>query len=536
MTNMAFGAGIMAFAAICAAPAAARADNAAPTTEQAVDKLFARFAGTGSPGCAVAVAQAGKPVLSRAYGMADLDHAIPATVGSIYEAGSVSKQFAAAAILLLVRDGKLSLDDDVRRHLPEMPDYGNKVTLGQMIRHISGLRDWGSVAGMAGWPRNSRVASNDDVLALAAQQKALNFPAGTHYSYSNTNFNLAALIVQRVSGQSLAEFTRQRIFAPLGMKNSSWRERYQTVVPGRALAYDREGAAYVIDQPIEDAYGNGGLLTTTADLLIWNAALDNDALGPGFTAMMETVGLLNDGTPTEYAAGLRVALRNGRREVAHSGSTGGYRAWLARYPVEKLSVALLCNASDAAPVDTGRSVADIFLPPSPPASYASGPLPAEGLFLSGLNGLPVRISVEGTKVRANDAELEPAGPGRWQRGDMTYVFDGNGGLVVETTGERIPYQPVEPVTSVAVAPYVGRYCGVDNDFCLLVRTAADGTLQFVPSSRPGMKPQALTPLFADGFSAGNGNVLRFVRDRRKQITGVRYNDGRAWNVAFSRTK
>lgn len=226
--------GLAALMLFVAGPAQAQAQAAPDAQALAADRLFARYAGDQTPGCAVAVAKAGRTVLDRAYGMADLDHGIRAVPATIYEAGSVSKQFTAAAILLLARDGKLSLEDDVRKYLPEMPDYGAPVTLGQMIRHSSGLRDWGAVAAMSGWPRNSRVANNDDVLALAAQQKGLNFAPGTHYSYSNTNFNLAALIIARVSGQSLASFTEQRIFKPLGMKNSRWRERYQAIVPGRA--------------------------------------------------------------------------------------------------------------------------------------------------------------------------------------------------------------------------------------------------------------------------------------------------------------
>lgn len=519
------------------APPAALASPAASSRQQAVDQLFARYTSTTTPGCAVAVAQNGHTILSRAYGMADLEHGVAATPATIYEAGSVSKQFTAAAIVLLARDGKLSLDDDIRKYLPEMPDYGTPVTVGQMIRHTSGLRDWGAVAAMAGWPRNSRVVNNQDVLALAAQQKGLNYPPGSHYTYSNTNFNLAAILVQRVSGQSLADFTARRIFAPLGMNNSRWRERYQWLVPDRATAYARDGKAYIIDQPIEDAYGNGGLLTTTADLLLWNQALDTDALGSGFTAAMQQVGVLTGGVATEYAAGLRVAVRNGQTEVAHSGSTGGYRAWLARYPAQKLSVALLCNASDAGPVDTGRQVADVFLPPAAaPAAAAVPSLPAGGLFISGLTGLPLKISVEGDRVSADGATLAADGPGRWRRGDTAYVFAKDGALTVETTGERLPYHRAAPAGTVNAADYAGRYCGVDNDFCLIVSRSADGGLAYIPSSRPGLNPQGMTPLFADGFAVGNGNVLRFFRAANGQIAGLRYHDDRAYGVEFRRQK
>lgn len=525
------GVGISLIALAIATPASAQLSS---TQGKAVDAVFARYSGTTVPGCAVAVEQNGRTILDRAYGMANLEFAIPAKATTIYESGSVSKQFTAAAIILLARDGKLSLDDDIRKYLPEMPDFGTPVTVRQLINHTSGLRDWGSVAGIAGWPRNSRVANNDDVLALSAQQRGLNYAPGTHYTYSNTNFNLAAVIVARVSGQSFAAFSEARILRPLGMTSSSWRERYARIVPGRATAYAREGAGYVIDQPIEDAHGNGGLLTTTADLLRWNAALTADTFGPGFTATMEKVGVLKSGIPIEYAAGLRVTQRNGRREVAHSGSTGGYRAWLARYPAEKLSVALLCNASDANPVETGRKVADIFLPAAPEApAPASAPLPADGMYLSSVTGLPLRIATEDGKLTADGTKLTPLGGGRWQAGDATYVFDSKGELTVETIGERLAYPRAKPATADDARVYAGRYCGTDNDFCLAIQAAGDGTLTLVASSRPAMTPLVFKGAFADGFDNDAGEALQFTRTKGK-VTGLRYLTGRAYGVEFQR--
>jgi CubicO group peptidase (beta-lactamase class C family) len=516
-----------------ASPAIAQADGG---KQKAVDAVFARYAGNGMPGCAVAVEMNGRKLLDRAYGMADLENAIPATPGTIYEAGSVSKQFTAAAIILLARDGKLSLYDDIRKHLPEMPDYGTPVTVGQLIHHTSGLRDWGAVAGMSGWPRNSRVADNNDVLALAAKQKGLNYAPGTHYTYSNTNFNLAAVIVARVSGMSFAQFSETRILRPLGMTNSSWRERYARLVPGRAIAYAREGAGYVIDQPIEDAHGNGGLLTTTADLLRWNAALSASTLGPGFTAAMEKVGVLKSGVAIEYAAGLRVTQRDGRREVAHSGSTGGYRAWLARYPDQRLSVALLCNASDANPVETGRRVADVFLPAAPAApaarAYVAKELPATGMYLSEVTGLPLRITVKGGKLMADGEAIKPVGQGRWRAGDFTYVWDASNKLTVEAIGERLHYRRADPALPGETRDYAGRYCGVDNDFCLAVGSGAGGTLTVAPSTRLG-HPLSFKPAFADAFEDAEGDVLRFTRTGGK-VTGLRYLTGRAYGVTFSR--
>ena len=207
--------------AAAAALSLARSQAPAPTTTTTdhtaqVNIVFARFTST-TPGCAVGVGLDGRPALQRAYGMADLERDVPNAAGTIFEAGSVSKQFTAAAVLLLARDGKLSLDDAVRKYIPELPDYGVPLTIRHMLTHTSGLRDWGEVAGIGGWPRGRRVHTHAHVLDIVSRQKALNFTPGTDWSYSNTGYNLAAIIVSRVSGQTFADFSRDRLFRPLGM-------------------------------------------------------------------------------------------------------------------------------------------------------------------------------------------------------------------------------------------------------------------------------------------------------------------------------
>src|SRR6188508_1646510 len=191
--------------------------------------------------------------------MADLEHDVPNRPDTIFEAGSVSKQFTAAAVLLLARDGKLSLDDPVRKYVPELPDYGMPITIRQMLQHTSGLRDWGNVEDIAGWPRGTRVYTHAHVLDILGRQKHLNFTPGTRWSYSNSGYNLAAILVSRVSGDSLAEFSRKHIFEPLGMTRTSWRDDYSRIVKGRAVAYAESDGRYYADMPFENIYGNGGL-------------------------------------------------------------------------------------------------------------------------------------------------------------------------------------------------------------------------------------------------------------------------------------
>ena len=301
---------------------------AAPSAS--VDAVFARW-NQATPGCAVGVGVNGKSVLERAYGMADLEHDVPNTPDTIFEAGSVSKQFTAAAVLLLARDGKLSIDDPVRKYIPELPDYGVPLTIRHMLTHTSGLRDWGAVAGIAGWPRTTRAHTHGHVLDIVSRQKALNFTPGTAWSYSNTGYNLAAIIVSRVSGQPFADFSRERIFAPLGMTRTSWRDDFTRVVKHRAIAYDSQADGYHQDMPFENVHGNGGLLTTVGDLLRWNENFAVPKVGDAaFLAEEQTPGRFNDGKPHDYAFGLYVRPYRGVDEVSHSGSTAGYRAFLTR--------------------------------------------------------------------------------------------------------------------------------------------------------------------------------------------------------------
>lgn len=247
------------------------ARGAPQTPDLAIDKIFAQFTPS-TPGCAIGVERAGHPAIIRAYGSADLEHGVPNTVDTIFEAGSVSKQFTAATVLLLVQDGKLSLGDNVRKFIPELPDYGQPITIGELLGHTSGLRDWRSIEVFAGWPPGDRLYGLADALRVATRQATLNYPPGTAWSYTNTGYDLLAIIVQRVSGKSLADLSRERLFVPLGMAHSSWRDDFRRIVSGRAIAYDPVAGGYHEDMPFENGYGPGGLLTTVGDLLIWNRA------------------------------------------------------------------------------------------------------------------------------------------------------------------------------------------------------------------------------------------------------------------------
>jgi CubicO group peptidase (beta-lactamase class C family) len=442
-----------------------------------IDQLFARWTSS-TPGCAVGAAAKGTVVAEKGYGMADLEHDVPNGGATIFEAGSVSKQFTAAAVLLLARDGKLSLDDPVRRHIPELPDYGAPLTIRHMLTHTSGLRDWGSVAAIGGWPRTTRVHTHAHVLDIVSRQKALNFTPGTRWSYSNTGYNLAAVIVGRVSGMSFAEFSRTRIFEPLGMTRTSWRDDHTRIVKGRATAYSAEPDGYHIEMPFENVHGNGGLLTTVGDLLKWNANYVTQALGgPAHVAQQQEVGRFADGREHDYAFGLRIARYKGVREVGHSGSTAGYRAYLAWYPDHGVSVAVLCNAGNANAGQHAHAVADLLLGDA-----------------------------------ANGDAQRPAP-----------IPEAQGPLAALKRDES--YRP----SAAALAAFAGTYDSGEAEATLTIAVEGDA---LVLERRPGSKV-TLRPRAADTFDGGVGTLV-FRRGADGRVAELSVVQDRVWDLRFRR--
>jgi CubicO group peptidase (beta-lactamase class C family) len=361
-----------------AAPAHAQAPPLSAAQVARIDSVFIGWNSTASPGCALGVSYRDQLVLERAWGMAELEHRVPNTPATIFEAGSVSKQFTTAAVILLALDGKLSLDEDIRRHVPEVPDYGAPITVHHLIHHTSGLKDWGAIAGIGGWPRGSRLYTHAHVLEIIARQRTLNHSPGEEYIYSNSNYNLLAIIAERVSGESLPALTKRLIFDPLGMTSTGWRDDFQRLVPGRAQAYAGARDMWRLQMPNENVYGNSSLLTTVGDLLLWSANATHLRVG-GEAFLREQVrqGRLNNGEEISYAGGVQVTRDTAGTLVSHTGATAGYRAYLGRHPETGWAIAILCNASNANPGLLGGQVADAVhgRPRSAPVVNGIGPTP-----------------------------------------------------------------------------------------------------------------------------------------------------------------
>ncbi len=357
-------------------PAAAQTATLSPEQLARIDAVFARWNLPTSPGCALGVSHRDQVVLERAWGMAELEPGIPITPATIFEGGSVSKQFTAAAVLLLAQQGKLSLDDDVRRWAPEVPDYGAPITIRHLLTHTSGLKDWGAVAAIGGWPRGSRIYTHAHVLEIISRQGTPNHPPGAEYIYSNTNYNLLAVIAERVGGESLPALTRRWIFEPLGMSRSGWRDDFTRIVPGRAQAYAAGAGGWRLQMPNENVYGNSSLLTTVGDLLRWSANTTHLQVGgAAFRAEQQRRGVLTSGDTISYAAGVQLLRYDGMAEISHTGATAGDRAFLGRYPESGWAVAILCNASNAPPAALGHGVVDALLRRPPRAATAAQPSP-----------------------------------------------------------------------------------------------------------------------------------------------------------------
>jgi CubicO group peptidase (beta-lactamase class C family) len=363
---------VAAFSAI--ALTGARAQD---SLTRAVDQLLSRFSPSG-PGCVVAVYQDGRVRFAKGYGSANIEYAVPITPETPFITGSLSKQFTAAAIALLVEDKRIALSDDVRKYVPELPNYGKSITIDHLVHHTSGFRDWWELVGLAGLRFDDTYAVQD-VLDMTSRQRALNFDPGSRYLYSNTGYIVLGVIVQRVTGKSLRAFAEERIFRPLGMNHTHFQDDHTQPVPGRASAYSPlAGGGYAINIWNNDLVGQGGVMTTALDLAKWDENFYSGRVGgSGFLARQLERGKLNDGTVLTYAFGVEVGTYRGLPTVEHTGSTGGYRSAFVRFPAQRTSVATLCNRTDAGAAPLAQRVADIvlrdkFTQPVATASAAGG--------------------------------------------------------------------------------------------------------------------------------------------------------------------
>ena len=357
-----------------AAPLAAQSNSLPPALVARVDSVFGRFTAPGSPGCALGVVRDGRLDYARGYGLASVEHGVPITPTTVFDIGSVSKQFTAMAVVLLAQDGKLSLDDEIQKFLPEMPRYAaGPVTIRHLLHHTSGLRDYLDVMGLSGIA-DEAVTTEADALEAIVRQKETNFPPGSEFRYSNSGYFLLSVIVKRASGESLREFAARRIFTPLAMDRTRFVDRHEMVVPGKAGSYGAgEDGRFVLSIANWEQTGDGAVNTTVEDLVKWERNFGTGTVGGAAgLAEMHRTGVLTDGKPITYALGLGVDSFRGLRRVSHGGAWAGYRAHLVRYPDQKLALITLCNLSNSNPFELNQQVSVLLL------EGKLGPAPAPG--------------------------------------------------------------------------------------------------------------------------------------------------------------
>ena len=365
--------------ALCLAATTARAQ--AGTGNPAVDRLFAAWDRPNSPGCTLGVIQDKKFIYQRGYGSANLDYGIPNGPGMVYYVGSDSKQFTAASIALLSLSGRISLDDDIRKYFPEMPNYGKPVTVRHLVHHTGGLRDIYVLMNLAG-RRMEDVFTDADAFALIARQQELNFAPGDDELYSNSGYFLLGQLVKRVTGQSLRVFADSAIFRPLGMTHTHFHDDPGHVMPQRAMSYERDGAGGFRTSYLQnfDKIGAGGLYTTLDDLRKWDENFYTKTVGgEALQRLIHTRGVLNNGDTLTYAFGNTVSTYRGLRITEHSGALMGYRAEVLRFPDQRFSVLTMCNLGDIDPGTIALRIADQYLAsrmgPTAPSVAARAPAP-----------------------------------------------------------------------------------------------------------------------------------------------------------------
>lgn len=514
---------------------------------RAFDKI-AKEISLPAPGCAVGVSLNGEMVYEKAFGLAEMEHGTPNTPLTIFESGSVAKQFTAAAVVLLSMEGKLSIDDPVRKYIPELPDYGSPLTIRHILTHTAGLRDWGNIMALTGSGRGDRVVTQDLAFDVIIRQKSLDFKPGTEYSYSNSGYQLAAMIVERVSKQKFPDFVSEKLFKPLGMKNSSWRDDYQRLVPARAQAYSRQGnGPWRLNMPFMNVYGNGGMLTTVGDWLKWNAMLDARSLGAPLVEAMETRGVLNDGRKLTYALGLDVDAYKGVKQISHDGGTAGYQTYLARYPEKKLSIAVLCNGAPPFSVDIVHDIVEEVLGPFPaPTPQPDGLQLTEaqltkfvGVWRNEKTHNPNRVVFENGALRLNGTTMKASADNSFMFGTsrLTFTLDKDGRPVsaqvaasngaVTTLIAETEWTP----TAAELASFAGNWYSEEAsaEFKVVIK----GDTAFFVQRPTSMRP--FRPIYKDHF-AGEGFVMWLERDKSGKVDKLHIGAPRLRDIIFERVK
>jgi len=551
----------------------------ADTLTAQVAKIFQKMNAPDSPGCALGIVKDGQLIYKRGYGMANLDYNIPISPQSVFHIASISKQFTAMSILLLAKRGKLSLDDDIHKYLPELPRYQSPITIRHLIHHTSGIRNFIQLAELAGMHASNVHLTDDDFLGLIARQKELNFKPGDEEVYSNSGYFLLGLIVKRVSGESLREFAGETIFKPLGMTNTQFVDDRTLVVKNRATAYlPNSNAGFSLAIRLDDRVGNAGLYTSVEDLFLWDQNFYNNKLGGGPDLITEqlSTGRLNNGKTINYAFGLGVGEYKGLQTISHGGSGGGFTSVMIRFPEQNFSVMCLCNAGyKVDPYELTNQVADIFLADQfkkgaggVNETVADAPaiisIPEKelasltGLYVDPIRAKSIRFYMKDGKLMLDYDQgdvhvLSPLSQNRFkvvgasvEESEIVFVRPIAGGpMQVKNIvgGKTKTFDPVqsETLTAAQLAEFTGKYLSDELAGATYTLSMKDGKLSLrvrngitvfsdrglvlafeLASGNEVPKDILLTPALADAFiTLVNGELImvRFMRNQQNAVSG-----------------
>lgn len=544
-----------------------RSSPSEPSLNARVDKLFAEWNRSDSPGCSLGVSRKGALVYEHAYGMASLELGVPITPASVFPAASISKQFTAMSILLLAKRGQLSLDDDVEKYIPEWADHGSRITIRHLLTHTSGLRDAFLLQGFAP-PREDGGDPNDAILKILAHTRGLNFAPGTEFEYNNGAYNLLGSIVKRVSGQSLRAFADASIFQPLGMAHTHFHDDPGMIVPKRVSGYHRDESGLHLTSENGGIVGNAGLQTTVGDLLLWEQNFAAARVGDRalLTAMQTPVISTGWSDASSYGFGVEIARYRGLRTVGHGGGDRGIASYVVRYPEPDFAVALLCNLDNIGENGNAtrltQQVADIFISdllttPSPsPTTPARAPVQLTAEQIAAMTGLYRSLSDEsvGRVFVRNGKLMASAGVGEDPSVELTPI-GANRFVVLGTTisVEFVPATPVRPQefhvtgdgpksrvqeqvtawfspTNSDLRAFAGDYRSVEVEGIYTLVSRNGGLLMQIP----GRADIKLHPVYKNAFAGEIVGMLKFKRDTSGVIVGFTTTSSGARRLPFDR--
>jgi CubicO group peptidase (beta-lactamase class C family) len=552
----------LCFSLVVAVLVATPAKSQPASTDAKLEAPFSRF-NEHTPGCALGIMESGRLTYSHTFGMADLQAGVPLTIDSVFSVGSMSKQFTAMSVILLIEDGKVALTDDVRKFIPELPSYGHGITIGNLLHHSSGLKDLDQLLQFSGVHLPFDLMNTQMAWSIIKRQSNLNFTPGDEYSYSDTNYFLLAAIVERLSGESLPNFAKRRIFDPLGMAHTEFRADASQVISRLASGYRKMPDGYHLAPDDDEMLGDSGVFTTLGDLARWDRNFYEPIVGRqrALDLMLQRTAL-NDGSANPYAAGLKILTHRGLRMIEHAGDLPGYQSELIRFPDQRLSVAVLCNQRDdgsatdlalavahtvlekdfaaARPISLATSTGNHELSAGPPAADIARDA---GSFWDERSGNVLNFAVGSgglSIVEPSDAEagtLESGSDGAFYGGGVAYRFSADGRRIEShPTGGGRPAQfvRVQPALDdpAALLQFEGDYYSKDIDRTWRL-SAMKGALVL---RREGFPDEIVgPPRFRDAFDSDLA-LLHFTRGGKGRVNGFDAINYRLRKVHFERSE